>query len=59
MSNKTILIRAALILQLSLAWAAPADEEASYPRKIVDFAGWEVVVEMPSRENNRSERLQR
>jgi ABC-type Fe3+-hydroxamate transport system substrate-binding protein len=47
MSKKTILILAALILQLSLSWAAPAEDEASYPRKIVDSAGREVVIEMP------------
>ena len=47
MSKKMILILAALILQLSLAWAAPAGEEAGYPRKIVDSAGREVVVDMP------------
>jgi ABC-type Fe3+-hydroxamate transport system substrate-binding protein len=47
MRKKTILILAALMLQLSLAWAASAEEEAGYPRMIVDSAGREVVVEMP------------
>lgn len=47
MSKKTILILAALILQLSFALAASAEDKASYPRKIVDSAGREVVVEIP------------
>jgi iron complex transport system substrate-binding protein len=46
-SKKTILILAILILQLSLAWAAPVEEVAGYPRKIVDSAGREVVIKMP------------
>lgn len=47
MSKKAILILAALILQLSLAWAAPTEEVSGYPRKIVDSAGREVVIKMP------------
>ncbi len=46
-SKKTILILAILILQLSVAWAVQAEEEAGYPRKIVDSAGREVVIKIP------------
>jgi len=46
-SKKTILILAILILQLSVAWASLAEEEAGYPRKIVDSAGRDVVINMP------------
>jgi iron complex transport system substrate-binding protein len=46
-SKKRILILVILILQLSITWAALAEEEAGYPRKIVDSAGREVVIKMP------------
>jgi len=46
MSKKTILIFAALMLQLAIVLAAPAQGD-SYPRKIVDSAGREVSIAMP------------
>jgi len=45
--KRAILMLATLMLLSSLAWAAASDDASSYPRKIVDSAGREVVINMP------------
>jgi iron complex transport system substrate-binding protein len=47
MSKKAYVILAALILLSSLSLAAASDEGGSYPRKIVDSAGREIVIKLP------------